>query len=252
MSPQSPPTIYIKNACLKFNEQLLFDKLHCTLPAGKITCLLGASGIGKTSLLRLIAGLPAYSNSQQSAVIETSDGLTLSDRIAYMAQTDLLMPWLNTLDNLLIGYRLRNSKNLSSHISHARLLLKKTGLSDAEKKFPSQLSGGMRQRAALARTLMEDRPVVLMDEPFSNVDTITRLRLQELTAKLLINRTVLLITHDPLEALRLGHHILVMSGTPAKIEDSLQLPHEPPRSFTDTTLLYWQGKLMEKLAGAND
>jgi putative hydroxymethylpyrimidine transport system ATP-binding protein len=247
-----PPSIDIKNAYLKINEQLLFDNLNCTLPAGKITCLLGASGIGKTSLLRLIAGLPTYSNAEESAIIETSDGLTLSHRITYMAQTDLLMPWLNTLDNLLIGYRLRNSKYLFSLISRAQVLLKKTGLSDVEKKFPSQLSGGMRQRAALARTLMEDKPVVLMDEPFSSVDTVTRLRLQELAAELLVNRTVLLITHDPLEALRLGHHILVMSGTPAKIDDSLELPLEPPRSFTDTTLLYWQGKLMEKLVHTHD
>jgi putative hydroxymethylpyrimidine transport system ATP-binding protein len=247
-----PPAIYIKNAYLTFQKQILFDNLNCTIAAGKITCLLGPSGIGKTSLLRLIAGLSSYSDSQQSALIETSDKQPLSHRIAYMAQTDLLMPWLNTLDNLLIGYRLRNSKDLPAHISQARTLLKKTGLSDAEKKLPSQLSGGMRQRAALARTLMEDRPVVLMDEPFSHVDTVTRLRLQNLTAELLTNRTVLLITHDPLEALRLGHHILIMSGKPAKIDDTLQLPHDPPRSLTDPSLLYWQGKLMEKLAGEND
>ncbi len=91
----------------------------------------------------------------------------------------------------------------------------------------------MRQRAALARTLMEDRPVVLMDEPFSGLDALTRLRLQAMAVELLTGRTVLLITHDPLEALRLGEHILVMNGRPATLHALPDLPGDPPRDPGD-------------------
>ena len=91
------------------------------------------------------------------------------------------------------------------------------------------LSGGERQRLALARTLMEDRPIVLMDEPFSSLDVLTRLLLQDLAAELLAERTVLLVTHDPMEALRLGHRIFVMSGSPALLGAPLEPAGAPPR-----------------------
>jgi hypothetical protein len=106
-------------------------------------------------------------------------------------------------------------------------LLARVGLADFALARPETLSGGMRQRAALARTLMEDRPVVLMDEPFSGLDALTRLRLQALAAELLAGRTVLLITHDPLEALRMGDHILIMNGRPATLSTLPDLPGIP-------------------------
>lgn len=248
--PTSPPNIFIKNAYLRYADQILFDGLTCTLPAGKITCLLGSSGVGKSSLLRLIAGLNSTDKlTQQQIDITTDDDQSLTQRIAYMAQTDLLLPWLTVLQNVLLGMRLRG-KEKPIHIEQARNLLKQVGLSKAENKLPNQLSGGMRQRVALARTLMENRTIVLMDEPFSALDTVTRLRLQELAADLLINRTVLLITHDPLEALRLGQQILIMSGTPAKLDSSLQLSGTPPRALTDEHVLHLQGEIMERLVKA--
>jgi putative hydroxymethylpyrimidine transport system ATP-binding protein len=241
------PSISIQHAQLRYGEQVLFHNLNCILPAGQTTCLLGQSGIGKSSLLRLIAGLDAQgSHTHQSAHISTSDEISLHERIAYMAQTDLLLPWLSTLENVLLGYRLR--RTYSDRLkSKAEVLLTEVGLGEALHKRPAELSGGMRQRAALVRTLLEDKPIVLMDEPFSALDTTTRLRLQTLAAHLLQNRTVLLITHDPLEALRLGHHILVMQGQPAQIETALTLEGMPPRAVTDKEVLYWQGELLQKL-----
>lgn len=248
-----PPAIEIHNAHLQFADQILFDGLHCYLPAGKTTCLLGRSGIGKTTLLRLLAGF-THNSAYHSAQVITSDNKSLSHRISYMAQTDLLMPWLTVLENILLGYRLRQTvkyctsqkqDQLDLH-KKAHRLLNKAGLTDASQKYPAQLSGGMRQRVALVRTLIEDRPVILMDEPFSALDTLTRLNLQTLAAELLVDRTVLLITHDPLEALRLGHQILIMSGQPAKLE-KLELTGNPPRSLNDEKLLHWQAELMEKL-----
>jgi putative hydroxymethylpyrimidine transport system ATP-binding protein len=118
--------------------------------------------------------------------------------------------------------------------------------------MPATLSGGQRQRVALARTLMEDRPLVLMDEPFSALDAITRARLQVQAARLLAGRTVLLVTHDPLEALRLGHRIHVMAGHPARIEAPIQPDGAPPRDLHDPALLARQGDLLARLADARD
>jgi putative hydroxymethylpyrimidine transport system ATP-binding protein len=105
----------------------------------------------------------------------------------------------------------------------------------------------MRQRVAVARTLMEDRPVLLMDEPFSSLDAITRLRLQTLAAELLCDRTVLLVTHDPLEALRLGHRIHVLAGSPAQLDIALEPPGKPPRAIDDPAILAMQGDLLRRL-----
>ncbi|WP_270937987.1 ABC transporter ATP-binding protein, partial [Falsiroseomonas oryzae] len=196
----------------------------CTLdvPPGRTTALLGPSGSGKSTLVRLAAGLLA---GPAGAAVETTDGRPLAGRVAWMAQSDLLVPWKDALGNVLLGAHLRGQRQ---DRDRARALLAEVGLAPADAaKTPAQLSGGMRQRVALARTLMEDRPVVLMDEPFSAVDAPTRHRLQDLAARLLTGRTVLLVTHDPLEALRLADRILVLGGTPA-VPAEIAPPAGPP------------------------
>jgi putative hydroxymethylpyrimidine transport system ATP-binding protein len=216
-------TVSLRGARLVYGGLVLFDNLNLELPNGGFTCLLGPSGIGKSSLLRLLAGLtpPGISGD-----LRGGDGLPLTGRVAYMAQQDLLLPWLNVLDNVTLGSRLRGER---TNRHRALDLLARVGLADCVLARPDTLSGGMRQRVALARTLMEDRPVVLMDEPFSGLDALTRLRLQTLAAELLADRTVLLVTHDPLEALRLGQQILVMNGRPATLFHLPDLPGHPPR-----------------------
>ena len=219
----APLTVCLRGARLVYSSLTLFDGLEMELPGGSFTCLLGPSGIGKSSLLRLLAGLTAVGISGKLC---GGDGLSLTGRVAYMAQQDLLLPWLNVLDNVTLGSRLRGER---PDQPRALALLARVGLADCASARPETLSGGMRQRAALARTLMEDRPVVLMDEPFSGLDALTRLRLQALAAELLTGRTVLLVTHDPLEALRLGEHILIMNGRPATLHTLPDLPGHPPR-----------------------
>ena len=228
-TPFLPPplAIRLRSARLVYGGLALFDGLDLDVAGGCFTCLLGPSGIGKSSLLRLLAGLTA---SGVSGELHGDDGLPLSGRVAWMAQQDLLLPWLNVLDNVLLGSRLRSER---PDRRRALELLARVGLADAALARPKTLSGGMRQRAALARTLMEDRPVVLMDEPFSGLDALTRLRLQALAVELLAGRTVLLITHDPLEALRLGDHVLVMNGRPATLQNLPDLPGAPPRDPGD-------------------
>lgn len=244
------PTVTLTQASLHYEGHLLFQNLQLTLPGGQWTVLLGPSGVGKSSLLRLIAGL--NTDAHIALPITTSDGLSLEGRLAYMPQQDLLMPWLSVLENVLIGAKLRANKHKKLLTERALALLNQVGLENVTHKNPSELSGGMRQRVALARTLFEDRPVVLMDEPFSALDVITRLQLQELAAQLLVKRTVLLVTHDPLEALRLGDNIYVMAGRPAVLGTALHPAGDKPRALTDPDLLQLQGQLLLELEHAKE
>ncbi|EPJ53502.1 MAG: hydroxymethylpyrimidine ABC transporter ATPase component [Osedax symbiont Rs2] len=224
--------------------QATFAGLNLNLPAAKWTCLLGPSGCGKTSLLRLLAGL-IDSSHQLSGQISCSDGLSIDNRISYMAQQDLLLPWLNVLDNVCLKAKLLTGKVSAGEQHKARQLLAQLNLSGIEKSLPDQLSGGMRQRVALARTLMQDTPIVLMDEPFSALDAVNRYKLQDLAAKVLQGRTVLLITHDPQEALRLSDQLYLFSADqqllPLPLPDSL-----PPRAV-DAQLGQYQQSLLQKM-----
>jgi putative hydroxymethylpyrimidine transport system ATP-binding protein len=236
-----PVSISVHAARLSYAGAVLFDSLDVALPAGQITCLLGPSGVGKTSLLRLVAGL------EGAGAVVCSDHRPLSGRYAWMAQQDLLLPWLTVADNLMLGARLRGEP---PDPTRADGLLRLVGLAGRGADRPASLSGGMRQRAALARTLMEDRPVVLMDEPFSALDAITRYQLQDAAADLLAGRTVMLVTHDPLEALRLGHRIHVMAGRPARLDEALEPAGNPPRDPRDPEILKLQAELLTRLASA--
>jgi putative hydroxymethylpyrimidine transport system ATP-binding protein len=237
--------IEVSSASLRYGGALLFHDLDFFLPGGAWTCLLGPSGVGKSSLLRLIAGLAPLDR----GAVACSDERPLAGRLAWMGQQDNLLPWLPVQDNVMLGARLRGEP---PDRARARTLIARTGLEPQASRLPATLSGGQRQRAALARTLMEDRPVVLMDEPFSALDAITRARLQALAATLLAGCTVLLVTHDPLEALRLGHRIHVMAGRPVRIEPPIEPKGQPPRDLHDAALLSLQGDLLARLADAQD
>ena len=254
----SVPDLDISQAYMRYKNKTIFENLSLSLPGGQWTCLLGTSGVGKSTLLRMIAGVltddDLKKKSDECCVgnITTSDGIPLKGRVAYMAQSDLLMPWCSALENVLLGCKLRGQKT-RNNIQKAEELLCLVELKDSINLKPSNLSGGMRQRVALARTLMEDRPVVLMDEPFSALDAITRYKLRNLAAKLLKNRTVLLVTHDPMEALSLGKNVKIMLGNPAKIVDFEDVPKTPiPRNSDDPEVVALYGsvlKMMETTGG---
>ena len=186
---------------------------------------MGPSGIGKSTLLRLILGLST--SGAFTGQITASDGKPLEGRVSYMAQTDLLLPWLSVLGNVVLGARLRGER---PDMDQAHYMIERVGLAAHQSKRPKALSGGMRQRAALARTLMEDRPVVLLDEPFCALDAGTRADMQELSAEVLIGKTVFMVTHDPAEASRLGHQIILLSRDKAAV---WPCPASPPVRATD-------------------
>ena len=186
--------------------QRLFGPIDMLLPALQWTCVLGRSGVGKSTLLRLIAGLPCAGTFDGQ--VTASDGINIADRITVMAQSDLLLPWLSVLENTVLGARLRGEV---PDLCRAETLLDRVGLLGDKHKKTGALSGGMRKRTALARTLMEDRCIALLDEPFSALDASTRADMQELAAEVLADKTVLLVTHDPAEAVRLGHQITVLT-----------------------------------------
>ena len=240
------PALAVSLPVIRLGGRPVLGACELRFGGGEVTALLGPSGVGKSTLLRLLAGLlplPA------GAKVMPEDGAPLARRIAWMGQQDLLMPWLDLRANVMLGARLRGEP---PNPARADALIASVGLVGREKARPAELSGGMRQRAALARTLMEDRPFVLMDEPFSAVDAPTRHRLQGLAAGLLAGRTVLLVTHDPLEALRMAHRILVLRpGPEGAVAEDLPLPASLPlRAATDPEVLAAQAALLDLLAEA--
>ena len=184
---------------LRLGAETLCPALALDCPAGGWACLRGPAGAGKSTLARLLAGLPGPA--RREGTIRAGDGLPLAGRVALMAQTDQLLPWADVLGNVTLGARLRGER---PDRARARALLARVGLSGFDSRRPATLSGGQRQRVALARTLMEDKPVVVLDEPFSALDAANRAMMQDLAADVLRGRSVILITHDPLEAARLA------------------------------------------------
>lgn len=228
------PALSVRSAHIVLDGYTVAENLSLDFAAGRTTCLLGRSGVGKTSLLRHLAGL--------------LPGTAPAGPVAYMAQRDLLLPWLSVLDNVLLGYRLRRDEAARRAAEpRARALLAEVGLGDRLTDLPQTLSGGMRQRAALARTLCEDRQIVLMDEPFGHLDAVTRFDLQDLAAHLLRGRTVVMVTHDPLEALRIGHEIRVLSGSPFAVGPVIAPSGAVPRDPADAALLALQARLISEL-----
>lgn len=201
----SAPSVHFRGA-ISFGSQALFAPIELNASAGQWTCLLGPSGIGKSTVLRLLAGLET-AGEFSGEIAFAGDGRSERPRVAYMAQSDSLAPWLNVRQNMTLGARLRGETIDNEDVER---LLHQVGLNAHAEKRPAELSGGMRQRAALARTLIEQCPVVLLDEPFCALDARTRAEMQDLAFELLSDATVVLATHDPAEAVRLADQMFVL------------------------------------------
>ncbi|WP_281982518.1 ABC transporter ATP-binding protein [Thalassorhabdomicrobium marinisediminis] len=216
----------VRNLTIRAGAEPLVENLSLSLAEGSLTCLIGPSGCGKSSVIKWLAGVLAPELTAQGRA--TIDGVLARfphRDIAYQPQQDTLFPWLTTVENAALGLEIGG---MDRRAARARVteLLPIFGLDGHEDSFPDQLSGGMRQRAAFLRTIVQDAPVPLLDEPFSALDAVTRLRLQDWLLERLAERprAVLMVTHDLYEATQMADRVLVMTGGPGRIVADIPIP----------------------------
>ena len=195
------------------------------VPAGRFVSLIGPSGCGKSTIFNVVAGLQEPSAGR--VVIDGVDATGTIGRVGYMLQKDLLLPWRTLLDNIILGMEIQGVP-LRQARETALPLLRRYGLAGFERAYPHQLSGGMRQRANIIRTLIYEPSVILMDEPFGPLDAQTRLSLQALLVSIWESQrsTVLFVTHDLTEAIALADRVVLMSARPGRIvrADPVEIP----------------------------
>lgn len=216
-----------RSSCL-----LVLHDLSFSVQAETWVTLLGPSGCGKTTLLRILAGLVAPDTGQ--VVLRTTPS---QDKMtAYLPQHNTLLPWRTVLGNAVLSSEVDRRPMVQAR-QEARQLLERFGLSGFEQRYPSQLSGGMRQRLALIRTFLSHRSILLLDEPLGALDPLTRAKMQDwlLSVWSEFKKTVLLVTHDPEEALLLSDRVLVLSQRPACVlrDEAIDLPRPRDRGSMD-------------------
>ncbi|MEC5293089.1 ABC transporter ATP-binding protein [Aurantimonas sp. C2-6-R+9] len=209
----------VEGLTVRVEARTLVTNFSCELREGRITCLIGPSGCGKTSVLKWLAGiLPPGIEAKGRVTLDGAPILRPHPSISYQPQSDALFPWLTVTDNAALGLEMAGLPRRAAREKVADLFVP-FGLSGCEDLYPDQVSGGMRQRAAFLRTIVQDSRFVLLDEPFSALDAVTRLRMQDwLCARLAETlRGVLMVTHDLHEATQMADHILVMSARPGPL-----------------------------------
>lgn len=217
-----------ENITKSYNDKTVIEDINIHLKEGELVSLLGVSGSGKTTLFNIISGL----------IMPDEGSVQLSDRditgrpgsVAYMLQKDMLLPHKKIIDNVSLPLLLKGIPRKDAR-AHADKLFEEFGLEGTQYKYPNQLSGGMKQRAALLRTYMASDGVVLLDEPFNALDTLTKSAMHKWYLQVMehISLSTLFITHDIDEAILLSDRIYVMSGAPGKIVDEIAIEEKRPR-----------------------
>ena len=239
----------VKHVSRSFGGRLILDDISIELNPGELVCLLGVSGGGKTTLFNIISGLLTPDRGQ--VLLDGRDITGCPGRISYMMQKDLLLPYRTILDNAALPLVLKGMKKAQAR-AEASKLFPQFGLEGTQRKYPAQLSGGMRQRAALLRTYLFSRDVALLDEPFSALDTITKSAIHRWYLDVMerIRLSTLFITHDIDEAILLSDRIYLLSGQPGRITAELAIPEPRPRpadfNLTPEFLAY-KRKILELL-----
>jgi ABC-type nitrate/sulfonate/bicarbonate transport system ATPase subunit len=211
------------------------DGIDLALSGSEFVAIIGPSGCGKSTLFNIIAGLLAPTSGK--VALDGREIVGEAGHVAYMMQRDLLLPWRTVLDNVVLGPELAG-RPMAEARSRALTLLHRFGLEGYENAYPSTLSGGMRQRAALLRTILCDRSVVLLDEPFGALDALTRATMHEwlLGIQREFRQTMILITHDPDEAVYLSNRVYVSTPRPMRFAGvvPIELPYDRTSDVTMT------------------
>jgi NitT/TauT family transport system ATP-binding protein len=262
-SPSTATPLVTQNIAKTYGEgtpaaREVIGDISFSLRAGEIVSIVGPSGCGKTTLLNMLCGVLPLSRGSVSWRGRPLSGMP--ERVGYMLQKDLLLPWRTALGNVTLGLELQSVAR-SDREARAHAMLKTVGLADFHSYYPSSLSGGMRQRVALARTLVVDPEVLLLDEPFAALDFQTKLVLESDMARLVRRegRSVLMITHDVEEAVSLSDRVIVLSHRPSRIRavHEIELETEPgdmlaareSRRFASYVRTIWSE--LEVRSGAN-
>jgi ABC-type nitrate/sulfonate/bicarbonate transport system ATPase subunit len=224
----NPPRLQLHGIRKAFGETRVLDGIDLNVREGEFVSVLGPSGAGKSTILQLLIGgiLPdAGSIRFDGAPLRAGEG-----HFAFMPQRDALMPWRRIMDNATLGLEVQGMKRSQAR-ARVTPLLAEFGLAGFEHHYPAQLSGGMRQRAALLRTVVQERDMLLLDEPFGALDALTRTGMQRWLETMWKHHrwTALLITHDVREAVFLSDRIYILSARPARVLHEFHVPLPRPR-----------------------
>ena len=227
-----------KNIRKAYDGKSIIEDISIKVDKGELVCLLGISGSGKTTLFNIISGIEKPDG--DGAVLLNKEDITAAPgKISYMLQKDLLLPYYTVLDNVSLPLIIKKGMKKKEAREEAKKLFPVFGIEGTEDKYPSALSGGMRQRAALLRTYLSSESVALLDEPFSALDTITKSAVHSWYLDIMekIRLTTLFVTHDIDEAILLSDRIYILGGSPGKIIKEIKINEPKPRhnDFTLTT-----------------
>jgi len=253
LTEETPPALELCDVSKVFHMQSGFvevlEGVNFSLEHGGFACILGPSGCGKTTLLKIVAGFISPSH----GTVEAYGGRIIKPgpERCFVFQEDALFPWLTIYENIAFGLRGRMHRNILG--SEVQRYLELMGLEDFGDYLPREVSGGMKQRASLARVLVLKPKILLMDEPFGSLDAQTREEMQELLLSLWqeLGQTILFVTHDIIEAQILAERVLLMCRRPGRIIEELEVPLERPREKDSPAFNEFYRTLRESLRGQN-
>ncbi len=249
----SAPRLSLSHVSKRFDTLDVLGDISISVAPGEFVSILGPSGAGKSTLFQILTGA-----TPPGGGVIAFDGEELKDasgKFAFMPQRDALMPWRRVIDNAILGLEVQGVRRAEAY-GRVAPLLAQFGLAGFERHYPSQLSGGMRQRVALLRTVVQDRQMLLLDEPFGALDALTRASMQQWLERMWERHrwTALLITHDVREAVFLSDRIYVLSARPARVIREIKVPLPRPRGMREMSspqATKIEAELLEALLGSS-